>query len=91
MGSSIAAIRRKIAFGHYELTSHAKEEMEADGFSVLDVKSAVYSGRIVATQRHARGRRKFVVTGRAGDGRSLSLVCRMTQSGRVRVITVFAR
>jgi uncharacterized DUF497 family protein len=90
MGSRIAALRRKLAFGHYELTAHAKEEMEADGFSVLDVKSAVYSGRIVATQQRVRGRRKFVVAGRADDGRSLSVVCRLTQSGRVRVITVFA-
>ncbi len=90
MGSTIAALRRKLAFGHYELTAHAKEEMEADGFSVLDVKSAVYSGRIAATQRHARGLRKFVVAGRADDGRSLNVVCRLTQSGRARVITVFA-
>ena len=90
MGSKTAALRRKVAFGQYELTAHAKEEMEADGFSVLDVKSAIYSGRIAVTQQRARGRRKFVVAGRACDGRSLSVVCRLAQSGRVRVITVFA-
>ncbi len=46
MGSKINEFRRKIAFGQYELTGHAKEEMEQDGFTIADVKNAIYSGRI---------------------------------------------
>ncbi len=90
MGSRIGHLRRKVALGDYELTGHAREEMEQDGFTIRDVKSAIYSGRIVVTQRHARGRRKSVVTGHAEDGRALRLVCRLTPSGRLRIITVFA-
>lgn len=55
MTSRINGFRRKVAFGHYELTGHAKNEMEQDGFTIRDVKSAIYSGRIVGTQRHGRG------------------------------------
>ena len=91
MGSRINEFRRKVAFGHYELTGHAKDEMEQDGFTIADVKSAIYSGRIVATQRHGRGPRKCIVSGRSTDGRAVNLVCRLTESGILRIITVFAR
>jgi hypothetical protein len=47
----MADFRRKVALGEYELTHHAKDEMEQDGFTIQDVKAAVYSGRIVAMQR----------------------------------------
>ena len=63
MASRIADLRRKVALGHYELTGHAKDEMEQDGFTIRDIKAAVYSGKIVATQRYGSGRRKFVVRG----------------------------
>jgi len=90
VASRIGDLRRKVALGHYELTGHAKDEMEQDGFTIQDVKSAVYSGRIVGTQCHGRGPRKLVVAGRADDGRPLRLICRLTASGRLRLITVFA-
>ena len=89
MASRMVDFRRKVALGHYELTGHAKDEMEQDGFTIRDIKTAVYSGRIVATQRQGRGRRKYRVRGRSEDQRDLTLVCRLTESGRLRVITVF--
>ncbi len=90
MASRIGNLRRKVALGHYELTGHAKDEMEQEGFTIVDVKAAVYSGIITSTQRHGPGPRKLVVTGTAGDGRELRLVCRLTPTGRLRIITVFA-
>lgn len=89
MGSLIGQLRRKVAFGEYELTGHAKDEMEQDGLTIQDVKTALYNGKIVARQRHGVGRRKLVVAGHACDGRGMRVVCRFTESGRVRVITVF--
>lgn len=91
MASRIADFRRKVALGNYELTGHAKDEMEQDGFTIQDIKAALYSGSIVTTQRHGRGPRKYVVRGRSVDRRSLTLVCRLTGLGRLRVITVFER
>lgn len=89
MASRMVDFRRKVALGHYELTGHAKDEMEQDGFTIRDIKAAIYSGRIVATQRRGQGRRKYRVRGRSEDQRDLTLVCRVTESGRLRVITVF--
>lgn len=90
MASRIGQFRRKVAVGEYELTGHAKMEMEDDGFGIDDVKSAIYNGRIVAMQRHGRGGRKYVMQGTAVDGRTLRLVCRLTGLRRLRVITVFS-
>ena len=87
--AQIGDLRRKIALGQYELTGHAKEEMEDDEFTIEDVKTAIYSGRIIARQRHGPGLRKLGVRGRAADGRELCLVCRLTESGLLRIITVF--
>ena len=86
----ISDLRRKISLGHYELTAHAKDEMEQDGFTIRDVKSAVYSGIIAKRQRHGHGRRKYVVRGHGEDRRVLMIVCRLTDSGRLRMITIFA-
>ena len=64
--------------------------MEQEGFTILDVKSAIHTGRILVTQRHGGRPRKFVVRGKATDGRRLHLVCRLTSLRRLRVITVFS-
>lgn len=89
MASRILDFRRKVALGFYELTGHAIDEMQQDGFTIRDIKAAIYSGRIVATQRHGHGRTKHVVRGRSEDQRDITLVCRLGASGRLRVITVF--
>ena len=80
--------RRKVALGHYELTGHAKEEMENDGLVIGDCKAAIYSGGIIRAQRH-HGRRKDIIRGRAADGRTVHLICRLTESGMLRIITVY--
>ena len=90
MASRILVLRRKVATGRYELTHHAKEEMEQDGFFLEDVKRAVYSGRIVRTQRDRRGR-KDTVSGVATDGRGIRIVCRVTRLGLLRIITIYER
>jgi hypothetical protein len=90
MASRIAVFRRKIALGEYELTSHAKNEMEQDGFTIQDVKHGIYSGRIIEMQRHGLMVRKYVVHGRSVDRRRIGVVCRTTESGKLRIITVFA-
>ena len=61
MDSAIAGIRRKIALGQYELTAHAKEELEQDDFVLADSKAGIYSGKFIARQRHGRTRRKYAV------------------------------
>jgi len=90
MASRIVALRRKLATGQYELTHHAKEEMEQDRFVLEDVKQAIYCGRITRTQRDKHGK-KYTIAGIATDRRGIRVVCRMTSLERLRVITVYER
>jgi len=90
MASRIGVFRQKVALGRYELTGHAKDEMEQDGLTILDVKAAIYSGTIVQTQRHGRSRRKDVIHGYGAKKQGVGLVCRLTETGVLRIITVFA-
>jgi hypothetical protein len=85
MASRIAAYRKKVALGEYELSGHAKDEMEQDEFTIEDVKAGIYS----TIQRHDRGRRKDVVHGSGTNGRRIGLVRRLTESRTLRIITVF--
>jgi hypothetical protein len=87
--AKIDDLRRKVALGLYELTSHAKLEMQADDFSLTDVKRGLYSGRIIERQRDPATSTKYCVSGKATDGRKIRIVCRLTTLGYLRIITVF--
>jgi len=87
--AKISDLGRKVALGLYELSSHSKIEMQADGFNIEDVKNGIYSGRIIARQRDPLTSTKFCVSGKAKDGRKIGIICRLTDLGYLRIITVF--
>lgn len=87
--AKISDLGRKIALGLYEVSSHAKIEMQADNFSIEDVKRGVYSGRIIKRQRDALTSTKYCVSGKSTDGRGIGIVCRITELGYLRIIAVF--
>ena len=87
--AKISDLSRKVALGLYELSSHAKIEMQADGFSVDDVKQGIYSGRIIERQRDPLTSTKYCVSGKSSAGRKIGIVCRITELGYLRIITVF--
>jgi hypothetical protein len=53
------------------MTLHAEEEMDEDGFSIVDVENAVLAGTIVGRQTDRRSReRKYLIEGRTADDTS---------------------
>lgn len=57
------------------------------GFDIYDVETGILTGKI----RRAWPREgKYEVVGSALDGRTIGIVCRITGSGKVCVITVYA-
>jgi hypothetical protein len=57
-----------------------------DGFDVYDVEYGILTGKI---RRSWPKEGKYEVVGSALDGRPIGIVCRITQTGKVRVITVY--
>jgi hypothetical protein len=68
------------------LTEHADDEAIADDFDIYDVEYGILTGKIRRTWPREE---KYEIVGSALDGRSIGVVCRITGTGKVRVITVY--
>lgn len=86
----VERIRRAVREGRWEVTEHALEEAEADGFDAADIRRCLITGAVRMAYTHdARGVR-YLMYGRANDGSLMNVVCRFTPLRDLRVITVFA-
>jgi hypothetical protein len=84
--SDIRQIQELVRNGLYYLTEHAVEEAADDGLDVYDVEYAVLSGVVRKTWPQED---KQEVIGHALDGRTIGIVCRITPTSKVRIITVY--
>lgn len=84
--SKIAEIQALVRNGLYYLTEHADDEAMEDGFDIYDIENGILSGKIRKTWPKEG---KFEIVGKSLDGRMIGAICRQTQGGKVRVITVY--
>lgn len=82
--SRIKQSQSLVRSGLYYLTEHAVEESTADGFDIYDVEHGILTGKV---RRAWPKEGKYEIVGKALDGRAIGIVCRLTQLGKVRVIT----
>lgn len=83
-------IRRKIAERDYYLSSHAEDEMWADGLERKDIENVILKGRIQKRlTQDARGTR-YRMEGPARKGNPVHVVCRFAEKGDLLIITVYA-
>jgi len=83
-------IRDAILDGHYALTEHAYEEVDADDLDVLDVESAILTGEVddILT-KDPRGTR-YVIIGTATDLETLvGVVIRFAEHDQILIVTVY--
>jgi len=57
-----------------------------DNFGIYDVENAILNGKIRRTWPKEG---KYEIVGAALDRRDIGIVCRITNTGKVRVITVY--
>lgn len=87
---SLKWIQQAILAHNYVLTEHAYEEMSADNLDVLDVESAVMTGRITAVLTRDRRGARYVVEGHACDlSARVGVVVRMVPVEKLLVVTVY--
>ncbi|MFA6240788.1 MAG: DUF4258 domain-containing protein [Candidatus Hydrogenedentales bacterium] len=84
--SRLKEIQALVRNGLYYLTEHADNEASEDDFSIYDVERGLLTGK---TRRTWPKEGKFEIIGSALDGRRIGSACRITQTGKVRVITVY--
>jgi hypothetical protein len=84
--SKIRRIKELVRNGLYYLTEHADDEALTEGFDIYDIENGILTGRIRRTWPREG---KYEVVGSALDRRPIGVICRITQTGKVRVITVY--
>jgi hypothetical protein len=84
--SKIKRIQALVRNGLYYLTEHAFDEAAMDDFDIYDVEHSILTVRV---RRIWSKEGKYELIGSALDGRTIGVVCRITPSGKVRVITVY--
>ena len=84
--SKIGQIQALVRNGLFYLTEHADDEAGIDEFDIYDVEAGILNGRIRRTWPKEG---KYEVVGISLDRRPIGIVCRITGSGKVRVITVY--
>ena len=84
--SRIKQIQKLVRNGLYYLSEHAENETMVDNFDIYDVEYGILRGKI---RRMWPREEKYEIIGTSIDGRSIGIVCRITQTGKVRVITVY--
>ena len=89
--SVIHRIRRKIRERDYYLSSHAEEEMAADGFDRLDVENAIFYGIADKRLTHDPRGTRYRIEGPAHDGRLMHVICRFREIGNLIIITVYEK
>lgn len=84
--SKLSQIQMLVRNGLYYLTEHADEEAMEDEFDIYDVENGILTGKI---RKNWPESDKIEIVGQAIDERPIGIVCRLTQTGKVRVITVY--
>ena len=82
----IGLIQSLVRNGLYYLTEHAADEASIDGFDIYDVEYGLLNGKIRRTWTREG---KYEIVGISLDKRPIGIVCRITMTGKVRVITVY--
>ena len=87
---TINRFRNLIRTLNYVVSTHAAEELEDDGLSILDLENIILTGQITERQRDVQTREiKYVVSGGTLDGTHAQAVVKVGVAGKLIVITVY--
>lgn len=84
-------MREKVLASDYVVTFHARREMNDDELETYDIERAILTGKIRERQKdRATAEWKYVVHGSATDGRPVEVLAKISSTGTLAMITVYA-
>jgi len=84
-------MREKIRKKEYIMTLHAEEEMNNDDLTIYEVESGILSGQIVEGQKDREtDEQKYRITGLTLSGETIEVVAKISPTGKLVIITVYA-
>jgi hypothetical protein len=89
-GRILNRIREKVRALHYVMTLHAEEEMDGDDLSIFDVEHAILTGHLIERQKDAETDEwKYLIKGKSVEGGEVCVVCKLSPTDKVIIITVY--
>ncbi len=85
----IERIRHALLNQKYELTLHAKEELEDDDLTIDDLKTSILRGKVIKKFTHDIRGTRYEILGPTLEGHHLKIVGRFLPTGEFRIITTF--
>lgn len=83
-------IKVKVLSRDYVMTIHADEERDADGLNMLDIENCILTGRIIERQKDKlTAEFKYRISGESISGKTIELICKISSTGKLVIITVF--
>ena len=87
----LGRIREKVRLREYVVTHHARKEMREDGFTIYDIERGIFGGDILERQKDRQtGEWKYRVRGEAFDAREVEVMVKLSPTGKLVIITVYA-
>lgn len=84
-------MREAVRLRQYVVTLHATEEMDDDEFSIYDVERCILHGEIVERQKDQTSAEwKYLVQGVTFHSKGICVVTKISVTGKLVIITVFA-
>jgi len=84
-------MREAVRLSKYVVTLHAVEELNDDGFTIFDIEHCILHGEIIERQKEKTfAEWKYLVNGVTFQERGLCVVAKISVTGKLVIITVFA-
>ncbi len=87
---TLLQMKEKIRSRQYVMTFHARKEMTNDGFTIYDVESGILSGEIIERQKDSSTTEwKYRIRGKTISDNKIELICKISPTGKLVIITVY--
>lgn len=82
-------IKKKVANGDYEFSSHADEERQVDKISISEIEMALLNGMLIEDYPNDHRGQSCLILGYGNEGYPIHIVCGRTSSAKLRIITIY--
>jgi len=87
---ALERVRVAIRIAAYDMTAHALEALAEDELDVIDLETAILTGRLIKSEKDDPRGTRYTIHGVAADGTTrVAAVGRFTETGRYLIITAY--
>ena len=87
----LSRMREKIRQRQYIMTYHARREMHHDDLTIYDIERIILTGKMLERQKdRITAEWKYRIAGKTVEGSKVEMVVKLSPTGKLVIITVYA-